>query len=169
MAMRDALLPEFDHLMEGTRRTLERVPEAKFGWKPHDKSYSLQALASHLANIPSWMDLTLNSDKLDVAPEGDDQFTTPQAESTRHLVEMFDANAKAAREVLAKTDDATFMKSWTLLAGGEEIFTMPRAAVLRGFIMNHMIHHRAQLGVYLRLNDVAVPALFGPSADEESF
>lgn len=168
MAMRDALLGEFDHEMAGTRKTLERVPEARFAWRPHDKSYTMQQLSSHLANIPSWMDLTLNTDKLDVAPENQEQFKTPQAESTQHLLELFDANVKAAREVLAGTDDETMMKPWTLLAGGQEMFTMPRVAVVRSFILSHNIHHRAQLGVYLRLNDVAVPALYGPSADEES-
>jgi uncharacterized damage-inducible protein DinB len=167
MAMRDFLLPEFDQEMASTRKTLERIPDDKLSWCPHEKSYTMQALASHLANIPGWMGMIINQESLDVAPEGESSFKTPQGESAKHLLEMFDKNVTEARKVLAATSDETFQLPWTLLAGGNKIFTMPRGAVLRLFILSHNIHHRAQLGVYFRLNDISVPAIYGPSADEE--
>jgi len=166
MAFVDGLLPEFDHEMANTRKTLERVPDAKFDWKPHTKSFPMGKLASHLANIPSWVGTTIEHDSMDVAGPDGKGFQTPQATSSRELLEFFDKNVKAARAALAKAKDDQLMKPWSLLNGGKAIFTMPRIAVLRSFIMNHNIHHRAQLGVYLRLNDVPVPAIYGPSADE---
>ncbi|MFH2054849.1 MAG: DinB family protein [bacterium] len=167
MAIRDLILPEFDHEMANTRKTLERVPTDKFDWTPHEKSFNMQSLASHLANIPAWTPLTLNQDKLDFAPEGGERFTTPQAGSTAELLEFFDKNVAEAREALAAVTDEQLHSSWTLLAGGQEILTLPRIAVLRSFILSHTIHHRAQLALYLRLNDLPVPALYGPSADEQ--
>ena len=164
MSMSDFLLGEFDQEMAGTRKTLERVPDDKFGWKPHDKSFTFQALASHLANVPSWVDSMLGQDSYNISPD----FKTPQAGSTAELLKMFDENVVKARKALAATSDEAFNKPWKLLAGGQEIFTLPRIAVYRSFIMSHSIHHRAQLGVYLRLNDIAVPAVYGPSADEQS-
>lgn len=165
MAMRDAILPEFDHEMANTRRTLERVPEDKFTWRPHEKSFTMQFLASHVANLPSWTDVTINQDSIDVGSDGGD-FKTPQASNTKELVEWFDQNVAKAREILANVSDETLMQPWSLLQDGKTVLTMPRIAVLRGFIMSHGIHHRAQLTVYLRLNGVPVPALYGPSADE---
>ncbi len=167
MPLRDMILPEFDHEMAGTRRTLERVPDGKFEWRPHDKSFTMGQLASHLANIPSWMEMTLKDDSFDVAPGGEDGFKTPQAASAAELVQFFDTNLATGRKALESVSDEDMMKPWSLLANGETIFTMPRIAVLRSFILSHNVHHRAQLGVYLRINDVAVPALYGPSADEQ--
>jgi len=168
MAMRDAFLAEFDHEMANTRRTLERVPQDKFDWRPHEKSYTMQALASHLANVPAWTALTLNQDSLDVAPPDGTSFMTPQAQSTAELLKFFDDNVADARKAIAAASDEQFQQPWTLLAGGEAQFTMPKAAIVRSFIFNHSIHHRAQLTVYLRLNEVPVPALYGPSADESA-
>lgn len=167
MAISDAILPEFDHEMANTRKTLERVPDHKLQWQPHQKSYTMQKLASHLANIPAWTPLTLQQDSLDLAPPGQGPYQTPQGASAKELVTIFDKNVADARAVIAKTSDAEFLKPWTLLAGGKQLMTMPKIAVLRGFILNHNVHHRAQLGVYLRLNDVPVPATYGPSADEQ--
>ena len=166
MAMRDVFLAEFDHEMANTRRTLERVPEAKFDWRPHQKSFTMQALASHLANIPAWTEMTLNQDSLDMSPDGETQFQTPQAKSTAELLKFFDENVAAARKAISDTSDEGFQQVWTLLKAGEAVFAMPKAAVLRSFILNHNVHHRAQLTVYLRLNDVPVPAIYGQSADE---
>lgn len=166
MKMSDILLPEFDHEMAGTRKTLERVPEDKFGWKPHDKSMSMGELASHLANIPGWTSMTLNHESFDMAPANGEAFKTPQASSVKELLEIFDKNVAEARTALANVSNEDLMKTWSLLAGGNTVLSMPRAAVLRGFVLSHNIHHRAQLGVYLRLNDVAVPSIYGPSADE---
>ena len=166
MALSEALLPEFDHEMANTRKSLERVPEAKFDWKPHQKSGTLGWLASHLAVLPSWTTITIEQDALDIAPPGAPPYEMPVATSRQAVLDMFDTNVAAARAAIAGASDEHLLKPWTLLSGGNTVFTMPRIAVLRSFIMNHNIHHRAQLGVYLRLNDVPVPAIYGPSADE---
>jgi uncharacterized damage-inducible protein DinB len=167
MQLSEALLPEFDYEMANTRKTLERVPEAKLTWKPHEKSMTMGELAVHLATIPSWTVPTIREDVLDVAPIGEPPYQPPMAHSRAEILEMFDKNIQAARAVIAEARDEHLLQSWTLLSGGETVFTLPRITVLRSMIMNHSIHHRAQLGVYFRLNDVPVPATYGPSADEE--
>jgi uncharacterized damage-inducible protein DinB len=169
MRLSDTLLPEWDHEMANTRKTLERVPDEKLDWKPHEKSSAMGALATHLANIPTWAIHTLTKDSLDLAPVGE---PPPRAElltSRAEILETFDKNVSAGREAIAAAGDEEFFKMWSLLHGGNQILAMPKMAVLRGFVMSHNIHHRAQLGVYLRLNDVAVPSIYGPSADETSF
>ena len=166
MAIRDSILLEFDHEMANTRKTLERVPEGKPAWKPHEKSMALARLAGHVAEIPGWVVQTLERDSLDIHPAGGSVGQVGVMTSRKQLLETFDENVAAARAALSKATDETLMKSWTLHSGGKAIFTLPRTAVLRSFVMNHLIHHRAQLGVYLRLNDLPVPALYGPSADE---
>jgi uncharacterized damage-inducible protein DinB len=166
MPLRDALLPEFDREMANTRKTLERVPEDKFGWKPHEKSGTMGWLAAHLADIPTWVPLAIQQDSIDIAPEGHEPQPPKPPGSRGELLEKFDKNLAAARKAIAGAEDGVLMQPWTLLAGGKTVFTLPRAGVLRSFVMNHSIHHRAQLGVYLRLNDVPVPAIYGPSADE---
>lgn len=166
MALHESLLAELDQELPGTRRTLERLPEERLGWRPHDKSMTLAALGGHLANLPSWGADTLQNDSFDVAPGGE-RLVLEEPTSRAEIVALFDRGATALREALAATSDEAFQQPWTLQANGEEIFTLPRIAVIRGMIINHMIHHRAQLTVYLRLNDVPVPALYGPSADEE--
>ncbi len=169
MAINQALLGEFDHEMVNTRRTLERVPEEKFGWKPHAKSGTMIWLAGHVAHIPGWTKETFERDSLDIAPPGPPPQKAEAPRSRKELLELFEGNVAAGRAALAKASDDQMMQRWSLLAGGKTIFTMPRIAVFRGFVMSHLIHHRAQLGVYLRLNDVPVPALYGPSADEQTF
>ena len=166
MPIRDALLPEYDQEMATTRKVLDRLPEDKFGWRPHPKSFSMKDLAVHVATIPAWLVETLNRTELDFAPVGGPPYEPPKAESKAELIAMFDKGVTDGRAVLAKASDQDMMTPWTLLAGGNPIFTMPRIACIRGFVMNHMIHHRAQLGVYLRLNDVPVPQMYGPTADE---
>ena len=169
MALSEAMLPEFDHEMANTRRSLERMPEDRLGWRPHEKSATMGWLATHLANIPSWVTFTLDQDSLDLAPPGGSSVgPIPPANSRKEVLEMFDKNVISARAAIAGASDAHLAKPWTLLSGGKAIFTLPRTAVLRSFVMNHSIHHRAQLGVYLRLNNVPVPAIYGPSADEGS-
>jgi uncharacterized damage-inducible protein DinB len=169
MALSEALLPEFDHEMANTRKTLERVPEDKFGWKPHEKSMTMGRLANHLADIPVWALHGLEQDSLDVNPPGGESRKPSEVSSRKELLALFDKNVAAARAAIAGASDEKFGKPWTLLNGGQEVFTLPRAAVLRNFVLNHSIHHRAQLGVYLRLNDVPVPSIYGPSADENPF
>ena len=166
MGISDAMLPEFDQEMAGTRKTLERVPEDKFGWKPHEKSGSMGWLAAHLANLPSWASYTIDQDAQDLAPGGVPVPQPAPPKSRRELLEMFDKNVVAARATIAGAKDEHLFKPWALQRNGVTLLQMPRVAVLRSFVMNHIIHHRAQLGVYLRLNNVPVPAIYGPSADE---
>jgi uncharacterized damage-inducible protein DinB len=168
MSISKSLLPEFDYEMASTRKTLERVPDEKFTWKPHDKSFPMGGLATHLANLPSWGTLTLSSDSFDLAPEGK-PVRTPELNSTSAVLQKFDENTAATRAAIESASDEELFKHWTLLSNGKTIMTLPKIAVLRSFVMNHMIHHRAQLGVYLRLNDIPVPSIYGPSADEGSF
>lgn len=168
MALNETILPEFEHEMANTRKTLERVPEDKFKWQPHEKSWSLQDLAAHLANLPSWTLHALNEDSIDIAPVDGEPPKMAPINSTKELLETFDKNVSAARKAISHASDEELLQTWTLLSGGEALFTIPKLAVIRNFIMNHTIHHRAQLGVYLRLNDIAVPAIYGPSADEDS-
>lgn len=168
MGLSDAMLPEFDQEMANTRKTLERVPEDKLGWKPHEKSGSMGWLAAHVANIPSWASFTINQDSLDLAPGGVPPTPQPPAKSRQELLDAFDKNVIVARAAIAGAKDDHLFKPWSLLRNGTTLLKMPRVAVLRSFVMNHLIHHRAQLGVYLRLNNVPVPAIYGPSADEGS-
>lgn len=169
MPISKAILPEFEHEMANTRKTLERIPEDKFDWKPHEKSMSLGDLATHLANIPSWTEKTFDRDELDVAPPGSPPYRLEQKKSRAEILDAFDENVASARAALEAATDENWQGKWTLLMTAKPIFTLPRTAVMRGFVMNHLIHHRAQLGVYLRLLDVPVPSIYGPSADEGSF
>lgn len=165
MPLNQAILPEFDHEMATTRRVLERVPVEKSAWKPHEKSMTMGQLATHVATIPHWGEAILGQDSFDVktAPP------TPNPKSREELLAAFDHAAAAARKAIAGASDEQLMKPWSLKNGDQAIFTLPRVAVLRSFIMNHQIHHRGQLSVYLRLNNVPVPSIYGPSADEGSF
>jgi uncharacterized damage-inducible protein DinB len=166
MKLSESLLPEFDQEMANLRKTLERVPDDKLSWKPHPKSYHLGALATHLANMLTWVNHTIGQSELDVAPVGKAPFKAAELKSRAEILAAFDKNAAAARKAIVGASDATLRGPWTLVAGGKKLFTLPRVACLRSFSMNHMIHHRGQLTVYLRLLDVPVPALYGPSADE---
>ena len=166
MAIKDALLPEFDHEMATTRRLLERLPEAEFAWKPHDRSMALGQLAGHIANLPQWCSATLASTVFDLDALPVD--ARPQLPASRAaVIEEFDGKVAAARNQLKSTTDAEFMTPWTLKKGGQEVFTLPRISAIRSFVMNHLIHHRGQLSVYLRLKDVPLPSIYGPTADEQ--
>jgi uncharacterized damage-inducible protein DinB len=166
MSIGQSILPEFDHEMANTRKVLERIPADKLNWKAHEKSNTIGWVGAHLANIPSWTELTLTKDSLDIAPVGGDPYRTPKAESVKAILEQFDASVAKGRAALLAAKDEDFFKPWSLLSGGKTVFTMPRIAVLRSFVLNHSIHHRAHLCVYLRLNNVPVPGLYGPSADD---
>jgi uncharacterized damage-inducible protein DinB len=163
MKIGEALLPEFDQEMVNTRKTLERIPEDKLGWKPHDKSMTLGRLAGHIVELVGWANTTITTESLNVTM---DKYQPIVATSQQHVLELFDKSVKESRAAIAGASDEHLMQPWTLAFNGQTVFTMPRAAVLRMSCFNHIIHHRAQLGVYLRLNNVAVPALYGPSADE---
>lgn len=167
MGIAQSMLPEFDMEMANTRKTLERVPDNKFDWKAHDKSFSMGGVATHLSNLPSWTSAIIGQDEFDLAPEGQ-PLKVPPLQSRDEVLNLFDKNVSAARQALESETDQHIMQNWKLLSAGYEIFSMPRVAVLRSFVMNHIIHHRAQLTVYLRLNDIPVPSLYGPTADEQS-
>ena len=166
MAIKEMLLPEFDQEMATTRRLLERVPEDKPEWRPHAKSMTLARLAGHVSELPAWATMTLTQDSIDLHPPGGSSLAPAVMTSRQELLKSFDGNVKAAREALAGAQDPDFMKPWSLLSGGKTLFTLPRVAVLRGFVLSHLIHHRAQLGVYLRINDIPLPQSYGPTADE---
>ncbi len=166
MTIGQSMLPEFDQEMQGTRKALERCPDDRWDWKPHEKSGTVGWLAGHVATMVSWLPVTLNTEELDYAPVGGPSYQPPQLNNRKELLSEFDKNVTAARAALAAVSDAEMMKNWKLLAGGQEIFTMPRVAAIRSMILNHLIHHRAQLTVYFRLLGIPVPGLYGPSADE---
>jgi uncharacterized damage-inducible protein DinB len=166
MPIRDGLLAEFNHEMVSTRQTLERVPEGKGDWAPHPKSMKMGRLAGHIAELSGWGAAIIAQDSLDFRPPGAAPMVPVVMTSRAELLDLFDKKVVTVREQLAGASDETLLKNWTLLSGGKPIMTMPRIAFLRGFVMNHIVHHRAQLGVYLRMNDVAVPSVYGPSADE---
>ena len=165
MSFATSLLPEFDQEMAATRRLLERVPEAEAAWRPHPKSSTLGELAIHLSNLPLWGRLTVELPELDLGlPENANLVRVPFT-STLDLLERFDRHAREARAALASASDEAMGAPWSLRNAGRTVFTLPRAAVLRSFVMSHMIHHRGQLTVYLRLRDVPLPSTYGPSAD----
>jgi uncharacterized damage-inducible protein DinB len=167
MSIAESLLPEFDHEMATTRKLLDRVPADKVAWKPHAKSFSLGDLSLHLGELCGWTQEALTKTELDINPPGGQSYTRPPFESKEALLKAFDESATKARAAIAKATDAEFMVGWTLKAGGQAIFTIPRVAVIRTWVMNHIIHHRGQLSVYLRLLDVPVPSIYGPSADDQ--
>jgi len=169
MSLSDAMLPEFEQEMATTRRTLERVPDDKFDWKPHEKSTTLGDLATHIANMPSWVGHSIDGEELDIAPPGQPPLVTAPKHTRDEVLADFDKNVAAARAALARANDERMLGTWSLLKGGHKVLTLPRAAVIRSFVISYIIHHRAQLGVYLRLNDIPVPSVYGPSADESSF
>ena len=166
MTLCEMLLPEFDEEMVPTRKILERVPEDKFTWKPHEKSMTMVRLATHVAELPSWAIFTIGQDSLDIAPPGAPPYQPPKINARQDLLDIFDKNIVAARAAIAGAKDDHLMKPWSLLAGGQVIFTLPRYTVLRRTVINHLVHHRAQLAVFLRLNNAPLPAIYGPSADE---
>ncbi|QDU07836.1 DinB family protein [Gimesia aquarii] len=167
MTIAESILPEFDMEMAGTRKVLERIPDDKLDWKAHPKSNSIGWVATHLAEMVGWVEGTLTQDNWDLNPEGGEPYQAPVLNSRQEILDLFDANVVAARKRIASTSDEEFVKSWSLLSGGEPLITMPKIGVIRTWVLNHSIHHRGHLCVYLRLNDIPVPALYGPSADEQ--
>ena len=166
MSYADTVLPEFDQEMANTRKVLERVPDDKLEWQPHPKSHTIGWNANHLASLPDWLVHTIATPSLDIAPVGGKRIELPKLASQKEILDLFDQKAAAARAAIVAAKDEDMAAMWTLLAGGNPIFTMPRSAVVRSVVLNHMIHHRAILCVYLRLNDIPVPGMYGPSGDE---
>lgn len=161
MAIREALLAEFDHEMAATRRLLVCVPDDRLSWTPHPRSRSLGALLTHIVEVTDWSPHILEQSRFDLndpIPAGE----VPA--SVRRLVQMFGASVARARALLDRSD-TELSAPWLLLQEGRELFTLPRAAAFRTFVLGHVVHHRGQLSVYLRLNDIAVPSIYGPTAD----
>jgi uncharacterized damage-inducible protein DinB len=157
---------ELEQEVASTRKLLERVPEAKLDWKPHEKSMTLSRLSTHMAELPSWSEAVLGQEESDMAPPGGPAFEPKELQSVAEILELFDTNIAKMRKALSSTSDQDFVKPWTLKKGGEEVFTAPRIGVVRSTLFNHAVHHRGQLSVYLRLTGALVPATYGPSADE---
>ena len=164
MTYRDALLQEFDLELPFTRRSVERVPSDKFAWKPHDKAMTIGWLATFIAMVPTWGVMTIEQDEFDAGRVDGPKPSLPK--SSEELLAIFDQNYGKLRTSLDATSDDHLMKPWTLKFNGEVWFTQPRWLTLREFIFNHVVHHRAQLGVFLRLIGQPVPAIYNESADE---
>lgn len=163
MAIKDGLLPEFDHEMALVRKVLEHVNEQQLGWAPHEKSMTLGRLATHVAEIPEWARTILNDPELNMVTGS---YQPRTAATVAEMLAIFDAASAKAREFLAAKSDADLLSTWTFKQDGKELFSMPRVAAFRGWVMNHLIHHRGQLSVYLRQTGSKVPSIYGPSADE---
>ncbi len=162
MPLKDGLLAEFDHEMATTRRLLERLPEGSLSWKPHDKSMSFGGLGTHLGNIPRWAQEILTAPSFDLA----DAPPPLEARASRaEILASFDEATASTRRLMDRTD-AEYLATWSLHRSGQEMFSMPRIAAFRTFVLYHLVHHRGQLSVYLRLNGIPVPAIYGPTADE---
>ena len=159
------LLPEFDEEMKNTRKLLECVPDGKFDYQPHPKSMTLGRLATHVAELPAWSTTTLDYEIFELPADHKPTLAANRAE----LLQIFDKGVAEARAKIAKASDQDWQINWTFRWAGKDVMTMPRAVVMRSVVLNHLIHHRAQLGVFLRLNDVAIPGMYGPSADEMKF
>jgi len=165
MSIGASLLPEFDQEMASTRSVLERLPDDKWDWKAHPKSNTIGWNANHIAEIPGWLSAVVAKDVLDVNPPGGPKYATPKLPNKKAVLEAFDRDVAVARKALVEMKDESVGKMWTLADAGRPIITMPRGAVIRSFIFSHLIHHRAILTVYLRLNDIPVPGMYGPSGD----
>lgn len=163
MALNQALLAELKHESTNTRKILERVPTEKLSWKPHEKSTSLGALATHIAQLSNWIGRIINADEFDLAKTS---LKPPPVENSEQIVKMFDENLAENINALESVSDEHLNGMWTFRVGDKIFFTLPRKVVLRNMAFNHLVHHRGQLSVYLRLLNVPIPGMYGPSADE---
>lgn len=165
MSFAESLLLDFDQEMANTRKVLERLPEDRLDWKAHPKSQTIGWNANHVADLVNWLVVALSKPSLDVAPVGGEPYQFPKLTSRVAIVELFDKNVAAARKAIKEVKDEDMNIMWTLSQAGKPWFTLPRSAVARGSV-NHLIHHRAHLCAYLRLNNIPVPGMYGPSGDE---
>lgn len=163
MNLNEILLPEFEQEMNTTKNVLNELSDDFFSFQPHEKSMNTQELANHIAEIPTWVNGTLEQEELDFATAN---YTPANFESKQEVIDFFEKNVEAAKQSLQNTTNEKMLANWSLRNGDQIYFTMPRAAVLRTMVMSHIIHHRAQLGVYLRMNEAKVPASYGRSADD---
>ncbi len=169
MKLTELFLSELERVAEGTRRTLEQVPEGKGDWKPHERSMPLGYLATLVATMPGWIEMMVKQDGLDLHPPGGASYKQPDLRTRRELLEGLDAGVAKAREALQGTTDEHLMTPWKFMAAGKVLSEAPRHIMIRDAVFSHLAHHRGQLTVYLRLNEAKVPALYGPSADEGLF
>jgi uncharacterized damage-inducible protein DinB len=167
MPLADLLLPEFDSEIATTRKVLERVPDDRIEWKPHEKSFPMGHLAQLVAMIPGWTMFVITKTEFDIAPR-EGPSAVYRFLPVDQLLKMFDQNVAEARPLIRGVSDEALQQPWTLKAGGHEVSTMSRYMVFRTLMLNHLVHHRAQLGVYLRLTDRPVPQMYGPTADERN-
>lgn len=158
----ELLAAEFDQETAVTRRLLERIPAELFDWKPHAKSMSLRELASHIAGAPAWVRRILETQAFEATQGGPE----PPAGSLDELLSRFDRNVAEGKDSLAKAPEALWEQPWSFLVNGQPRLTLPKYGAFRGFVINHLVHHRGQLSVYLRLKDVPIPSIYGPSADD---
>lgn len=165
MSVSQILLSDFEAEVANTRKILAVVPDGRFDYQPHEKSMALGRLASHVAEMPLWMSFTIDRDLLEL----DNSFKPTICGTNQELLDVFDANVAKARVLIGGVTDEAMDATWSMKWNGQTVMSLKRSACLRGMCMNHMIHHRAQLSVYLRLLDVAVPGMYGPSADEKGF
>lgn len=166
MKIADTMLPEFDQEMGNTRKVIARVPNEKTDWRPHPKSMPLGYLAVHLSMLPNWVNMILEKDELDIGLMMKSGWKMPDFVSADASVAVFDKAVQAARAALAVASEELLSKPWSLKNNGVTMFTLPKLATLRSMVFNHLIHHRGQMTVYLRLNDIPLPGLYGPTADE---
>ncbi len=166
MPLNESLIAELQMEAASTRKMIERVPEKSFGWKPHEKSMTLGRLAYHISENPEWVSVTIDKDEIDFAAK---EYVEKEAKTTAELLKVFDDSLAEAVECLKNASDEKFLGNWTMRNGEQVYFTMPKLAVLRSFVLNHIIHHRGQLSVYLRMLDVPLPQIYGPTADETAF
>jgi uncharacterized damage-inducible protein DinB len=164
MTLKEAVLSEFDAEIAATRCLLERLPDHAFSWKPHEKSMSLGGLATHLAQLPHWGTSILQRDGYDL--DFDNTGHATERHSRHEVLTVFDRHVTEVRRALVDGTDGQLAAPWSLSRGGHPIMTLPRLSALRRFLLNHLIHHRGQLTVYLRMHDVPLPPLYGPTADE---
>ena len=166
MSISDLLLPEYAAEIIVTRTVLERVPDDKGTWKPHEKSFPMAHLAQLVARLPGWVSMVTDKSELDIAPKDGPKYPGYSIETTATLLAEFEKNAREGREAIARTTDAQFDEPWSFKIGGNTQYTQPRYQALRSMVLNHLVHHRAQLALYLRLIDATVPKMYGPTADE---
>lgn len=162
MSLTKSLIAEFEHESAGTKRILERIPKEKFDWRPHAKSRTLKELASHVAGLSAWPGVILKSDTLDLTT-----IKSAEINSTEDLVNELNRNVQHSLDTLKTAKDEDFQGKWTLKSGDHVVLEVPKSVGIRSVALNHMYHHRAQLSVYLRLLDIPVPGMYGPSADEK--
>jgi len=165
MSIKENLLKELQIEAKSTRKMLERIPDDKFNWKPHEKSMSMGALAAHIAENIGWISYIIDTDDYNFESSG---YKQPDVNSNKQLLELFEEGLKKAEESLKNSDDKRLLGNWIMRSNEKIFIDLPRKEVLRNFFFSHTAHHRGQLSVYMRLNDIPLPTVYGPTADEAS-